>query len=195
MANENLKKQMVVKLGTTTNTEAQLISNMVDGALSGKGGDDPELENLKKQMVIKLGTTTNEDAQIISNMVDNAAGGGGGEVEINNPTLTINYHQNGYTEPVPFGRVFKLEESTGYIALIDGYLTTNQILLDGEDGQIKLYMIGNDVELIFNSSITNITATDEINCELWSEGIVSGITVENSQENASISISYTFGSI
>jgi hypothetical protein len=78
MANENLKKQMVVKLGTTTNTEAQLISNMVDGALSGKGGDDPELENLKKQMVIKLGTTTNEDAQIISNMVDNAAGGGGG---------------------------------------------------------------------------------------------------------------------
>ena len=78
MANENLKKQMVVKLGTTTNTEAQLISNMVDGALSGKGGNDPELENLKKQMVIKLGTTTNEDAQIISNMVDNAAGGGGG---------------------------------------------------------------------------------------------------------------------
>lgn len=78
MANENLKKQMVVKLGTTTNTEAQIISNMVDGALSGKGGNDPELENLKKQMVIKLGTTTNEDAQIISNMVDNAAGGGGG---------------------------------------------------------------------------------------------------------------------
>lgn len=78
MANENLKKQMVVKLGTTTNTEAQLISNMVDGALSGKGGNDPELESLKKQMVIKLGTTTNEDAQIISNMVDNAAGGGGG---------------------------------------------------------------------------------------------------------------------
>lgn len=77
MANENLKKQMVVKLGTTTNTEAQLISNMVDGALSGKGGNDPELENLKKQMVIKLGTTTNEDAQIISNMVDNAAGSGG----------------------------------------------------------------------------------------------------------------------
>lgn len=38
MANENLKKQMVVKLGTTTNTEAQLISNMVDNAAGGGGG-------------------------------------------------------------------------------------------------------------------------------------------------------------
>lgn len=93
MANENLKKQMVVKLGTTTNTEAQLISNMVDGALSGKGGDDPELENLKKQMVIKLGTTTNEDAQIISNMVDNAAGGGGGGTIL--PLLTVALTTNG----------------------------------------------------------------------------------------------------
>lgn len=93
MANENLKKQMVVKLGTTTNTEAQLISNMVDGALSGKGGNDPELENLKKQMVIKLGTTTNEDAQIISNMVDNAAGGGSSE-QFKIATVSITYTGN-----------------------------------------------------------------------------------------------------
>lgn len=95
MANENLKKQMVVKLGTTTNTEAQLISNMVDGALSGKGGNDPELENLKKQMVIKLGTTTNEDAQIISNMVDNAAGGGSGSIPMSEMTI-VNAGANAY---------------------------------------------------------------------------------------------------
>ena len=117
--------------------------------------------------------------------------GGGGGVDINNPTLTINYHQNGYTEPVVFGSVFNLQESGGYIALIDGYLTTDRILLDGEDGQIKLYMTTNDVELSFKSSITNITGTDEINCELLNEGIYSEIAVENSQENASISISYT----
>ena len=121
--------------------------------------------------------------------------GGGGGVDINNTILTINYHQNGYTEPVIFSRVFNLAESGGYIALIDGYLTTNQILLDGEDGQIKLYMIGNAVGLTFNTSVTGITGTDEVNCELWSEGIASGIDVEDSQENASISISYTLGGI
>ena len=75
---DNFKRQMAIKLDTTTNNEAEIISNMVDGALSGKGGNDPELESLKKQMVIKLGATTNQDAQIISNMVDNAAGGSGG---------------------------------------------------------------------------------------------------------------------
>ena len=35
MTNENLKKQMVIKLGTTTNDEAQIISNMVDSANAG----------------------------------------------------------------------------------------------------------------------------------------------------------------
>ena len=125
MANENLKKQMVVKLGTTTNTEAQLISNMVDGALSGKGGNDPELENLKKQMVIKLGTTTNEDAQIISNMVDNAAGGGGGGSNIPICKVTL---QN--TSP-----------SSGNISI---RLADNQFVLN-ENGTLaieKVYNIG-----------------------------------------------------
>lgn len=31
----SLKKQMVIKLGTTTNDEAEVISNMVDGASAG----------------------------------------------------------------------------------------------------------------------------------------------------------------
>lgn len=194
MANENLKKQMVVKLGTTTNTEAQLISNMVDGALSGKGGNDPELENLKKQMVIKLGTTTNEDAQIISNMVDNAAGGGGGGVEINNPTLTINYHQNGYTNPVMFSRVFNLGESVGYIALQENHLTLNPMLV-GEDGTISLYMTSSDTEIMFNPLTTNENATETINCEFAGEGEDHAIIVTDTQENASISISYTPGGI
>lgn len=33
--NEQLKKQMVIKLGTTTNDEAQIINNMVDSANAG----------------------------------------------------------------------------------------------------------------------------------------------------------------
>ena len=42
MANENLKRQMVIKLGTTTNEEAGLISNMVDNAAG--GGDTPQAD-------------------------------------------------------------------------------------------------------------------------------------------------------
>lgn len=41
MANENLKKQMVIKLGTTTNEDAQIINNMVDNAAGGGSGNAP----------------------------------------------------------------------------------------------------------------------------------------------------------
>lgn len=136
MANENLKQQMVVKLGTTTNTEAQLISNMVDGALSGKGGDDPELENLKKQMVIKLGTTTNEDAQIISNMVDNAAGGGGGSIPSCDVTI-VNTGTDAYELSTdPYNAMF--------------CLSADNILEDG-----KTFTIGSNESLTMKFALVN----------------------------------------
>lgn len=43
MANENLKKQMVIKLGTTTNEDAQIINNMVDNAAGGGGSGGSSL--------------------------------------------------------------------------------------------------------------------------------------------------------
>ena len=145
MANENLKKQMVVKLGTTTNTEAQLISNMVDGALSGKGGNDPELENLKKQMVIKLGTTTNEDAQIISNMVDNAAGGGGsGDLSISEVTLVSSDGLN-YSTFVQMAQFDNLEYRTGVtIDENDGFKTAGlDLIVTGEPQIVNVIIMPN----------------------------------------------------
>lgn len=163
MANENLKKQMVVKLGTTTNTEAQLISNMVDGALSGKGGNDPELENLKKQMVIKLGTTTNEDAQIISNMVDNAAGGGGGGSSIPMMTLTI-IAPEGTTEVKTYGWVCFDNNNN---------MLQTPILTEGENIIKMLYMQEHDEVFPFTyRNIGTHTFSNLINCILDEDAIL-----------------------
>lgn len=123
---DNFKRQMAIKLDTTTNNEAEVISNMVDGALSGKGGNDPELESLKKQMVIKLGATTNEDAQIISNMVDNAAGGGGGKA-FTNPTLHIKFVAQ--DDPSDYLRLFDAIQ-TVYVAEEHTLYTQHLSLMD-----------------------------------------------------------------
>lgn len=171
MANENLKKQMVVKLGTTTNTEAQLISNMVDGALSGKGGNDPELENLKKQMVIKLGTTTNEDAQIISNMVDNAAGGGGGG--LSNPVLTINVDATGVSGEV--GTLPLFSNNNGVLQIANGvvnggssssYETLTIEWIYGEEssfGWNGIYY----ADAVITSTALTLSTSNAVNCEIY----------------------------
>lgn len=120
--------------------------------------------------------------------------GGGVGVDIDNPTLTINYHQNGYTSPIPFSRVFQIGESVGYIALQENHLTLNPMLV-GEDGTISLYMTSSDTEIMFNPLTTNENATETINCEFAGEGEDHAIIVTDTQENAIISISYTPGGV
>lgn len=60
MANENLKRQMVIKLGTTTNEDAQIINNMVDNAAGGGSGNAPLICTLQND-----GQTLNHTAREI----------------------------------------------------------------------------------------------------------------------------------
>ena len=65
MANENLKKQMVIKLGTTTNEDAGLISNMVDNAAGGGSGNAPLICTLQND-----GQTLNHTAREIIESIE-----------------------------------------------------------------------------------------------------------------------------
>lgn len=120
--------------------------------------------------------------------------GGGGGVEINNPTLTINYHNPAGTSDLPFETVFQKMQSFGYVSIVENTLTPTPVL-NGTSGTLTCYITGQPCIISFASPITNIRIENNTNCILASEEGFNFLNVVDITQNASLDLYYEIGGI
>lgn len=116
---DNLKRQMVIKLGTTTNDEATVISNMVDG---GSAGALPAVTSTDNGKVL----TVANGAWVAGN----ASGGGGDVVNVYWDTA------DGESVHLPYKDVDCTEGYTGLDEFWNAVFQHNVIVYECADGSV-----------------------------------------------------------
>lgn len=130
--------------------------------------------------------------------------GGGGGVEINNPTLTINYHQQwapgagGDLSNVMFLNIFQAPSQqqqipASLVALYNNAISFN-CPMPNESGTVEMYILPTTTTaVVFSDNVTDITSANANNCQLITQQGITLIMVLNNHENASIDLTYKIG--